>query len=907
MPAPVLATKLFIPLPRSNIVVRSRLVERLNEGLAAGRKLALISAPAGFGKTTLVSEWAAGCGQPVAWLSLDEGENDPARFLTYLVAALQTIAADIGAGASAALQSPQPPATELILTNLLNEIAAIPHSFILVLDDYHGIDSEPVDHALVFLLEHLPPHMHLVIATREDPSLPLARLRARSQLTELRAADLRFTPAEAAEFLNRVMDLNLSVQNIADLETRTEGWIAGLQLAALSMQGREDIAGFIQAFTGSHRFVLDYLVGEVLQQQSEHIRNFLLQTAVLERLCAPLCNAVTERKDGKEILGVLEHSNLFVIPLDDQRQWYRYHHLFADVLQTRLKEAQPEQVSSLHQRASAWYEQNGFPADAIHHALSVEDFVSAAGLIELAWPAAEDGSIQPAMWLGWVKALPDELLFARPVLSVWYAYALLGSGELEAAEARLKDAERWFIPADIMNLRPKFPSVAMMVVDKEHYKSMPAAIAVARAYIAQALGKIPDAVSYASRALEFVPEGDHLRHGQASMLLGIAHWASGDLEAANRVFADYTMKLRTDGNIPDAISTTAVLADIQLALGRLREAIGTVEQCLHFVLDRGEPVPLDTADLHRELSELYLEQGNLDAAAQHLQRSKELGEKAQLPVLRYRLCIAQTRLNQAQGDLDGALVSLAAAERLYVRSPLPDFCPISAMKARIWAVQGKLTTALAWVREQGLSPDNALSYLREFEHITLTRILIAQYQRDQMDGSIHAAVRLMDRLLQAAEEGGRMGSVIEILMLQSLAYQAQGDYTRALAALERALALAEPEGYVRIFVDEGKAMRLLIEKLSLNRDHPLSGYADKLLAAFTQPAAAPQSDMIEPLSDRELEVLRLLRSELNGPEIAQELLVSLNTVRTHTQNIYAKLGVNNRRAAVRRAEELELP
>ncbi len=414
--------------------------------------------------------------------------------------------------------------------------------------------------------------MHLVITTREDPSLPLPRYRVRGQLTELRAADLRFTPAEAAEFLNQMMNLNLSVENIAALETRTEGWIAGLQLAALSMQGREDIAGFIQAFSGSHRFVLDYLVEEVLQHQPEPVRSFLLQTAILDRFCAPLCNAVTEREDGKEMLGVLERSNLFLIPLDDQRQWYRYHHLFADVLQAHLMEAQPDQVAALHWRASAWYERNGLRSDAIRHALAAKDFECAAGLIELAWPAAEEGSIQPATWLGWVKAMPDGLIHIRPVLNVGYAYALLGRGEMEAAEARLKDAEGWLEPADPMIAQLKVPSVEMIVVDQEQFKSLPAAIAIGRAYIAQAFGNIPDTVRYASRVLE-LPEADPFRHSQAAMLLGMTYWASGDLEAANRVFADYTLKLRTAGNIPDAISTTVVLADIKLALGRLHEAI----------------------------------------------------------------------------------------------------------------------------------------------------------------------------------------------------------------------------------------------------------------------------------------------------------------------------------------------
>ena len=802
----------------------------------------------------------------------------------------------------AALQSPQPPPIESILTTLLNEITTIPDNFILVLDDYHVIDSKPVDKALTFLLEHLPPQMHLVIATREDPPLPLARLRVRGQLTELRAADLRFTPAEAAEFLNQMMGLNLSAENIAALEARTEGWIAGLQLAALSMQGRSDAASFIKSFTGSHHFILDYLVEEVLQRQPEHVRNFLLQTAILDRLSSPLCDAVTGQEDGRGMLEALERGNLFVIPLDDQRQWYRYHHLFAEVLQAHLQEAQPDRVSTLHQRASEWYEQNGLRSDAIRHALAAKDFEGAAGLIELAWPATEDGSIQPATWLGWVKRLPEELIRARPVLNVWYAYALLGRGEMEAAEARFKDAERWLVSADTMKVQLETPSVEtcsesnrrMVVVDQEQFKSLPATIAVGHAYIAQALGNISDTVRYASRVLELVPEADHFRHSQASMILGMTYWASGDLEAADRVFAEYTMKLRTAGNIPDAIGTSVVLADIRLALGHLHEAINTLEQLLQFVMDQGEPIPLDAADLHRELSKLHLEQGNLEAAAQHLQRSKELGEKAQLPVSRYRLCIDQARLKTAQGDLEGALALLDEAQRLYIRSPLPDFCPISAMKARIWVAQGRLTKALEWVREQGLSVDDAPSYLREFEHVTLARVLIARYQSDRGTGSIHEAIGLLERLLQAAEEGRRMGSVIEILVLQALAHQAQGNITPALVPLERALTLAEPEGYVRIFLDEGKPMAELLKRAGKNK------------SSFLEKQAISPQPLIEPLSENELEVLRLLRTELSGPEIARERMVSLSTIRTHTQHIYAKLGVNNRRAAVRRAEELGL-
>ncbi len=920
----LLLTKLYVPPVRPNIALRLRLLERLNAGLTAGNKLTLISAPAGFGKTTLVSEWVATCGQPVAWLSLDEGDNDLASFLIYLIASLRTIQNDIGKGVLGALQSSQPLTTNnaILLAPLLNEISAIPDTFILVLDDYHLVDSEPIDHALTFMLDHLPPQMHMVLTTREDPSIPLPRYRVRGQMIELRAADLRFTPEEAGAFLNQMMGLNLSPENITALETRTEGWIAGLQLAALSIQGREDASSFIEAFTGSHRFVLDYLAEEVLERQPEPVRNFLLQTAILDRLSGSLCNAVTAQDGGIGMLETLERSNLFLIPLDDQRQWYRYHHLFSEVLQAHLMEARPEQVLSLHQRASVWHEQNGLSPDAIRHALAAKDFEHAAGLIELAWPATEERSIQSALWLSWARTLPDELVHTRPVLNVGYAYALLGIGEMEAAEVRLKDAERWLEPVDTIQAELETPSVPMVVVDKEQFKSLPETIAVGRAYIAQAFGNVSDTVRYASQVLELVPETDYLRHGQASMLLGMTYWACGDLDAANRVFAEYTMKLRTAGNIPDAISTTVVLADIRLALGRLREAISTCEQLLKYVMDQGEPIFPDTADLHRGLSELYLQQGNLEAAAQQLQKSKELGRKAELPVWRYRWCIDKARFTEKQGDLEGALALLDEAESLYIRSPLPNIRPISALKVRIWIVQGMLSKAMEWASAQGLSPDDDLCYLHEFEHITLARVLIVQYQKDRVNGSILPVMRLLDRLLQAAEKASRMGSAIEILVLKALAHQAQGNIKSALVPLDRALTLAEPEGYIRIFVDEGKPMAELLKRIEAKVvTLRVKEYIFKLLSAseviieFSPFGSIPakinresvsSQNLIEPLSERELEILRLLRSELSGPEIARDRMVSLSTIRTHTQNIYAKLGVNNRRAAVRRAEELKL-
>jgi LuxR family maltose regulon positive regulatory protein len=906
MPTPILATKLNIPPPRAKIVLRPRLIERLNEGLSAGRKLTLISASAGFGKSTLVSEWVAGCGRPVAWLSLDEGDNDLAGFLTYLVAALKTIKVEVGAGLLEALQAPQPPSTESILTALLNEIAAFPDHFVLVLDDYHVLDSKPVDEALTFLLDHLPPQMHLVITTREDLHLSLARLRARDQLTELRAADLRFTHAEVAEFLNQAMSLQLSAEDITALEARTEGWITGLQLAALalqgslSMQGHPDTSRFIKSFTGSHRFVLDYLVEEVLQQQTERIRSFLLQTSILERLSGPLCDAVTEQKEGRGLLETLERGNLFTIPLDDQRHWYRYHHLFTEVLLAHAQEEQPSQIPLLHKRASVWFEQNNLPAESIRHALAAGDFERAAGLIEKTYPAM-DASFQSAAWLGWVRKLPDEVVRARPVLSVDYARALMDSGEFEAGMSWLQDAEQ----------RLEGSAEGMVLTDEAQFRTLRVKIALARSNHAQVQGDFGGAVKYAELALELSPEEDSYSHAMATTTLGMAYWSRGDLDGAQRALSVWMNYCQKVGNIIFAVATGAYLAGIIVAQGRLREAERTYKQSIQLASTHDQ-VRHVSANLYLGLGLLYHEQGDQQSAAQHLRKSGELGEQALID-WPYRWRLAQARLKEAEGDLETALDLLDEARRLYVRTSVLDFHPIDALKVRVYLRQGRLSEALDWARERGLSVDDDVTYLGEFEHITLARILIAPYQNDLLAGSINQAFALLERLLQAAEAGGRMGSVIEILVLQALAFKVQGNVSQALASMERALALAEPEGYVRIFVDEGEPMRLLIEKQARNRDHPLTGYADKLLAAFTQPVASlisatihQKSDMIEPLSNRELEVLKLLRSELSGPEIAGQLIVSLNTLRTHTKNIFNKLGVNNRRAAIRRAEELDL-
>src|SRR5215213_7369522 len=668
MSTPILATKLYVPPPRPEAVPRPHLIERLNEGLR--RRLILVCAPAGFGKTTLLSEWVATLPRPAAWLSLDEGDNDPTHFLAYLVAALRTIAPDVGEGALGMLRSPQPPPTESVTTALLNEITTIPYDLVLVLDDYHVLDVEAVDEALAFVLEHLPPRMHLVIATREDPQLPLARLRARGQLTELRAADLRFISSEAAEFLKGVMGLKLSAEDIAALEARTEGWIAGLQLAAISMRGREDVPGFIRAFAGDNRYILDYLVEEVLQGQPEHIRNFLLQTSVLDRLSGPLCDAITDQEDAGVMLETLERGNFFVVPLDDRRQWYRYHHLFAEVLRAHLMAEQPDQVSILHQRASEWYEHNGLPAEAIQHALAAEDFERAADLVELAWPDMRR-SRQEATLLGWLETLPDELLHCRPVLGVAYAHVLLASGVFEGVEDCLHFAEQWLDTTAERRARPDTPAGEMVIVDDEAFRRLPGQIAIARAGLALARGDVPGTVTYARRALDLAPEDDHMTRGGAAGFLGLAYWTGGDLEAAHRTYADGMASLQKAGHISDAINGAIALANIRITQGRLREAMSTYERGLRLATEQGAPLLRGTADMYVGISELHRERNDLEAATQDLLRSKEQGDHTGFPQNRYRWRVAMARIREAEGDLEAALDLLDEAEHLY----MSDFSP----------------------------------------------------------------------------------------------------------------------------------------------------------------------------------------------------------------------------------------
>jgi LuxR family maltose regulon positive regulatory protein len=919
---PILATKLYIPPPRPKIVLRPRLVERLNEGLFLGCKLTLISASAGFGKTTLASEWVAVCERPVAWLSLDEGDNDPTRFLTYLVAALQTIVVDIGEGVLGLLQSSQPLQIEAILTALLNEISSIPEHFLLILDDYHLLDSQPVDQSLAFLIDHQPPQMHLVIATREDPALPLARLRARGQLTELRAADLRFIPAEAAEFINKAMGLDLSAGDIAALETRTEGWIAGLQLAAISMHGHQDATTFIKSFTGSHRFVLDYLIEEVLHQQSEKIQAFLLRTSILDRMCGPLCNAVLldPSTSGQDTLEYLERTNLFIVPLDNERLWYRYHHLFGDLLRQRL--GQPRELPEYHLRASTWYENNANLAQAFHHALEARDWERAARLAEAAWQDMEH-SFQTTAWLGWVKKLPQAAIYSRPWLCVQMGWAFSNAGEVEPSETSLQNAEY----------------ALAGTLDQHDSKSLLGNIALIRASNAQNQGDLAETVKYAELSIQIIPDDDLYLRAQAAITLGFTHWATGNVEASLQAMRTWMDDMQKLGNQMYVIASAFVVADMQVILGHLGEAEKALRQTLQKAEALGQEAQVVTAHHHLGLAMIAYERGDDAEFAQSLQTAADLGQRTTLIDWPYRWNLAQAHIKESAREWDAALEFFDEARRVYIKNPVPMLQPVEAHKARVYLKQGRLDKAQVWAQERALTVADKADYPGEYEYLTLARVRLAE-------GSFTGIHELLDHLLALAETQKRTGSVIEILLTQALVHQAQSNQAQAIAVLERILTLTEPEGYIRIFVDEGEAMQLLIsdfrhlhraadavQVLSLaSRTHPLFGYANRILDFFPQsldvtfqsktlapyaqlpwravPGSAgvanPKSEMIEPLTDRELEIMRLIADGHSNAEIGQQLFLALSTVKGHNLRIFNKLQAQNRTEAVARARDLGL-
>lgn len=878
MPAQILNTKLYIPPPRLNIVPRPRLIDRLNKGRMTGHRMTLISAPAGFGKTTLISEWIAQCGRPIAWLSLDGSDNDPARFISYMIAALQGIKAGIGESLLAALHSSQPLQIETILTTLLNEMSTIQETFLLVLDDYHSVDSQLVDQSLTFLIEHQPPQMHLVIATREDPNLPLARLRARGQCTEVRAADLRFTPAEAAEFLNCVMGLNLSEENIASLENRTEGWIAGLQLAAISMQGQPDPANFIQSFTGSHRFVMDYLLEEVLQQQPENIQAFLLRTSILDRVCGSLCDVVFPDPSisDQATLEYLEHANLFIIPLDNERRWYRYHHLFADLLRKRLgQNFTPGEIAELHIRASEWYENNGLMLDAFRHAAAANDVERAERLMESRKMPLHRRGTATAI-LDWLVTLPDSVRNARPVLWWKQAALLLDIGQTVGVEENLQAAEIALNTAAMPN------NMIRGLVGK---------IALARATLALNQFEIETILTQARRALEYLDPDDFSFRSAANLTLGYGYYLQDDLAEAGRAYAEALSLAQAGGDIANITLARLRLGIIQAESNQLHQAVETYQQVLELI---SEYSPSNAAVAYMKLADINYEWNNLEVAEKYLEQSSRLAQQYQHVVDRVVLSNLYTaRLKLAQGDVSGAesiaLQAEQTARNKNIRIRLPDlsFC-LSEIRLR----QGDLDAVDQLARENGLP-------------LMQARVLIAR-------GNPTAALDVTEMLRQKAEAKGMSYRLLDVIIVQSLALYAQGEKAKALELLGEALARAEPEGFIRLFLNEGPRMAELLSMAAAQGIRP--AYVNKLLAAFpksTEPipqfkTTNQEPKIIEPLSERELEVLKLLRSELSGPEIAGRLIVSLNTLRTHTRNIFSKLGVNNRRAAVRRAEELDL-
>ena len=740
---------------------------RLDRGLRA--KLTLISAPPGFGKTTVLAEWLTASDpddRVTAWLSLDPSDNESGSFWAAVATAIHRALPEAGATLSM-LQEAQPPPIERVITTLVNELAAAGCDTVVVLDDYHAIEATEIHDHISFLLEILPPSAHVVITTRSDPPIPLARLRAQGQLVEVRAADLRFTRAETAAYLSQAAQLDLDSSQVAALEERTEGWIAALQLAALSMQGRDDVDDFIAGFTGDDRFVVDYLVEEVLERQPEDVRRFLLWTSILDRLSGALCDAVTGEDDGQATLEVLDRRNLFVIPLDARREWYRYHHLFADVLQARLQREEPDRVHDLHRRASRWYERSGEPHEAIRHALAGEDFQRAAGLIELAIPSLRRAR-QEATMRRWFELLPDQLFQVRPVLAVGYVGTLMAHGEFADVEVLLQGAERWLEPpSDTGREQPVMPA-AMVVVDEAEFSRLPSAVALYRAAQAQLEGERERTEAFARKAFNLAGDDDPLGRGAAAGFLALAHWGSGDLEAAHAFWTEAMASLQRAGHAVDAIGCDRPLAEIRVAQGRLHEAMRTYEHGLRMATD-GTTVLRGAGDMHVGMSELLLEWNDLDAAAGHLRQSDDLGDNAGLAQNPYRARVARAQLRLVDGDADGALALLADAQRVFVSEYYPLVRPVPAQVARVHASLGHLREAEAWVRERGLSVDDVLTYAGEYEHITFARVLLARGTRVHDPRSIQQVVALLERLLVAAETGGRWRSVIEILVLQALA------------------------------------------------------------------------------------------------------------------------------------------
>jgi LuxR family maltose regulon positive regulatory protein len=889
VPQVLLTTKLHAPRTRPNLVERSRLRQGLDR--TEGRRLTLVSAPAGFGKTTLLSEWVTEGSEgerSVAWVSLDGSDNDPARFLAYLVSALQSVEAGIGEGVLASVRSPEPPPVEAVMGALINELVEVPHEITVVLDDYHLIGSAAVHAAISFLIEHLPENAHLVVSSRTDPPLPLPRLRARGQMAEIRAADLRFTTEEANSFLGDVMGLSLSAADIAALEEITEGWVAALQLAALSMQNRkEDISGFVSAFSGSNRHVLDFLAEEVLGRQPEGVREFLLSTSVLESMTAPLCNVLTGRAGGQEMLERLEKENLFVVALDDERRWYRYHHLFADFLRGRLRRESPELAGQLHLLASGWYEDNGHVAEAIGHALSAPDHERAARLIEQgvkqAWSRGEGPIV-----LRWLEALPAGAKRRRPRLLFLHAQALVLIGRPDDAEPLLEEAER---------------AAEATGEDRRYLLGFASAF---RSFRARLRGDAPEAVELARQALALLPDEEARPRGFAAICLGEALWITGDLVAAGAAYAEAAEIGRAAGHVYVTLAAMARQARVEGKRGHLREADETLRRARWYMTEQGADLLPAAGSVHIGTGVVLYERNELDEAERELKRGIELTELTKEVSNLAWGYVTLSRVRLARGDEEGALEMAREAERVaHASGANPEITVAVAWMVCLLIARGELAEAEAFERQGAANVENAADAAQSVDRTTSAKLLYARGQHRE-------ALRLIEKPREAAAEG-RRGELIEILTLQALAHWAMNEKERAITTITRALAMGEPEGYVRTFVDEGPVIADLLSatlEASKRRHLDTAGrvstqYLAKLLAALAREAGAPATDerLSAPLSERELEVLALIAAGESNQEIASKLFVTTSTVKTHINNLYRKLDARSRTQAVVRARE----
>ncbi|MBO0814505.1 MAG: helix-turn-helix transcriptional regulator, partial [Actinobacteria bacterium] len=884
----LLATKLHVPRPQPGFVPRPRLVRALGEGLARGR--VLVCAPAGFGKTAMLADWARGAGRPVAWLGLDGGDSDPAVFWRYAVAALDRARPGLAGRVG-------PTSADGLATVLINELTADPgpDEVLLVLDDYHLVDSGPVHESVAFLLENLPPGLLVVISGRADPPLPLARLRARGQLAELRAADLRFTPEEAAELLGETAGPGLPGTAVAALAARTEGWAAGLQLAGLSLRGHADPAGFAAAFSGSNRFVLDYLGDEVLDGQPRQVREFLLETSVLERLSGQLCDAVTGRADSQAMLQDIERAGLFLVPLDEVRGWWRYHHLFADLLRARLRAEQPGRVQALHRAAAAWSEEHDLADDAVRHALAAGDADWAARLVEQN-VAELLGRSEGATMRRWFSALPAESARRRPRLCLAQAFGAAMGFQLQALERLLDDAERAFAISGDEPYEPHGPAA-----DRNVLANVPAAIALLRAILARLRGNAALAADYNRQAMALLTEDDWLLRSFVHWNQAAADWAGGRLGPAERVLAEVVAERRAaDEFFAGFLAMRACydLGEVQRAQGNLDAALATYSQALGTAGEGGQSAHEGIA--HVGVAQVLYERNELAAALDHATQGVTLCRHlAFTPPLAAGLAVV-ARIRQAHGDAAGALETMDEAGHAGLSPQVITL--LSQQRARLLLAQGDVRSAAQWTAAAGLSPDDEPAYQREQAYLLLARVLLAQ-------GDPGPALKLLQRLLGGAVSQDRTGSIIEIQALRALALAAHSDQAGALAALTEAVTLGRRHGHVRVFADEGAPMQALLAQLPAARpdqqqaaDGIDPGYLTAILRACGQPdAASPQKHaaagppgLIEPLTERELEVLRLLAEGRSNQRIARELVVALDTVKKHVTHVLGKLGAANR-------------